>query len=189
MKPNGSDASNHRDQIDSSSTTTPPIDVARSALNRLKNRTREQGHQPAYGKAQPSRKPRTEGSTNWSGPRADERDPEVIGNSIQQLLGDQDWQQHISVASLTARWAEIVGTEVARHAKPISFERHGLVLQASSTAWVTQLRIMTPKLLSRIADEIGPGVVAEVKIVGPNNLSFKRGPKSVPGRGARDTWG
>jgi len=163
--------------------------LAKAALDRAKATARQKGYRPKASNAPAERSNLPESSGDWSGPRSDNRDPEPIGRTVSHFIGDQDWQQQISVASLTARWTEIVGTSVARHTQPIKFEHQDLLVQASSTAWATQLRIMTPNILSRIADEIGPGIVQEVKIVGPNNRSFKRGPKSVPGRGARDTWG
>lgn len=172
-----------------SASATSMHDVAKAALERAKATARQKGHRPATGKTHDLKSADATSTDEWSGPRVDNRDPEPIGHTVSHFIGDQDWQQQISVASLTARWAEIVGTAVARHTQPVKFEHQGLVVQTSSTAWATQLRIMTPQILSRIADEIGPDIVVEVKIVGPNNLSFKRGPKTVPGRGARDTWG
>jgi predicted nucleic acid-binding Zn ribbon protein len=32
-------------------------------------------------------------------------------------------------------------------------------------------------------------VVREIHVLGPAGPGFKRGPRSVPGRGPRDTWG
>jgi predicted nucleic acid-binding Zn ribbon protein len=43
--------------------------------------------------------------------------------------------------------------------------------------------------LRRLTDDVGEDVVREVHVVGPVGRGFKRGPRSVPGRGPRDTWG
>jgi predicted nucleic acid-binding Zn ribbon protein len=87
------------------------------------------------------------------------------------------------------RWASIVGREVAAHATPVSFDDGELVVQADSTAWATQIRLLAPTLLARLAEELGAGTVTAVVVRGPAAPSWKRGPRSVRGRGPRDTYG
>jgi len=43
--------------------------------------------------------------------------------------------------------------------------------------------------LRRLEDDVGEGVVRDVLVLGPAGPGFKRGPRSVPGRGPRDTYG
>ena len=62
-------------------------------------------------------------------------------------------------------------------------------IDLSSTAWATQVRLLTPQLLERLAREVGEGVVETVTVLGPAGPSFRRGKKSVRGPGPRDTWG
>ena len=70
-----------------------------------------------------------------------------------------------------------------------TFEAGLLTLRASSTAWATTLTLESPRLLRRLAEELGEAVVVEVRVLGPGGPGFGRGRRSVPGRGARDTWG
>jgi predicted nucleic acid-binding Zn ribbon protein len=88
------------------------------------------------------------------------------------------------------RWREIVGPDVADHCIPETFEDHRLVVRASSTAWATQVRLLAPTLLRRLDEEIGAGVVVQVKVLGPAGPGFGHGRRTVRGgRGPRDTWG
>ena len=64
-----------------------------------------------------------------------------------------------------------------------------LTVEAESTAWATQLRLLAAKLLIRIAGEVGNGVVKRLHIHGPAQPSWQRGPRRVRGRGPRDTYG
>ncbi len=117
------------------------------------------------------------------------RDPELLGAALEKLLVEQGWQQDSAVAALTTRWADIVGPDVAAHSTPGEFSAGILHIQAESTAWATQLKLLTPTILGAIAGEIGPSVVSGLRITGPQGPSWKKGAWRVPGRGPRDTYG
>ena len=64
-----------------------------------------------------------------------------------------------------------------------------LVLVAESSAWATQLRLLTRTLQSRLAAQVGEGVVTSVVVRGPAQPDWRKGPRRVRGRGPRDTYG
>jgi predicted nucleic acid-binding Zn ribbon protein len=64
-----------------------------------------------------------------------------------------------------------------------------LVLQAESTAWATQLRLLAPTVVKRINQELGDGSVRRIRAQGPAGPSWRFGSRHVPGRGPRDTYG
>ena len=90
---------------------------------------------------------------------------------------------------MIGRWREVVGDEVADHCTPETFDDGVLAVRTDSTAWATNLTLLVPKLLARLAAELGAGVVTEVRVIGPAGPRWSRGPRSVPGRGPRDTYG
>jgi predicted nucleic acid-binding Zn ribbon protein len=71
----------------------------------------------------------------------------------------------------------------------LSGKQPRMVLRADSTAWATQVRLMTATIAERIDQELGDGRNTEVTILGPTAPSWKHGMRSVPGRGPRDTYG
>ena len=98
------------------------------------------------------------------------------------------------IAGLSARAEGLnghltIGDQVADHCEPETFEDKVLVVRADSTAWATQVQLLAPRLLERLAQEVGEGVVETVTVLGPAGPSFRRGKRSVRGRGPRDTWG
>ncbi len=117
------------------------------------------------------------------------RDPELVGSAIEKLVIEQGWQHDNAVAVLSTRWSEIVGNEVAAHTRPGEFQEGTLRIHAESTAWATQLKLLTGTILTKIAAEIGSGVVTTLVITGPQAPSWKKGGWRVPGRGPRDTYG
>ena len=125
----------------------------------------------------------------WSGPGADDRDPQMLGRVASRLSAQRGWAPNLAHGSVFGRWAELVGPEVAEHATPTALRDGELTVQADSTAWATQLRLLQRQLLLRIAAGLGHGVVTKMRIHGPSAPSWRRGPRHVRGRGPRDTYG
>ena len=106
------------------------------------------------------------------------------------MLAERGWQQQAAVGSAFGRWAEIVGPELAAHARPDGFTDGELVVIADSTAWATQLRLLAATLVRRLNAELGDGTVRRVKVRGPAGPAPRRGAWRAPGgRGPRDTYG
>lgn len=117
------------------------------------------------------------------------RDPELLGSALDKLVVEQGWEHDSAVAALSNRWSQIVGPDVAAHSKPGEFENGSLHIQADSTAWATQLKLLTTSIMAAIASDIGAGVVTGLRITGPQGPSWKKGAWRVAGRGPRDTYG
>jgi len=116
-------------------------------------------------------------------------DPQRLAQAIGGLLDTQGWQQRAAVGSVFGRWAEIVGADLAAHTAPDAFADGELTVTADSTAWATQVRLLAPQLLRRLAAELGDGTVRRVKVRGPAPPR-RRGAWRVPGgRGPREDYG
>ncbi|WP_370450148.1 DUF721 domain-containing protein [Micrococcus sp. HSID17227] len=119
-----------------------------------------------------------------------DRDPATVSTVFGRLIRDRGWSTPVAVGSVLTRWAELVGPEIALHCRPESFEDSVVRVRTSSTAWATQLRLMSPVLLQRFDEALGPGVVTRIEVAGPQAPSWRRGPRTVRGgRGPRDTYG
>jgi predicted nucleic acid-binding Zn ribbon protein len=53
---------------------------------------------------------------------------------------------------------------VAAHAQPIALRGSTLVVGVDAPAYATQLRLLTPQLLARLAELTSPGVVEAVEV-------------------------
>lgn len=123
--------------------------------------------------------------------RDPDRDPHPIGGLVQGFVAEQGWERPLADARVFAEWPALVGAEVAAHCEPQSLRDGELRVAAESTAWATQLRLLSSVLLSRLVAELGPHVVRRISITGPvpQNL-WSHGPRRVHGaRGPRDTYG
>ena len=126
----------------------------------------------------------------YSGPDADENDPELVGGVLAGYVADRGWERPLASARVFTDWAELVGTDVAAHCRPVSLTAGQLTVEAESTAWATQLRLLAGTVLARLVAQLGPEVVTSVHFRGPTGPSWKHGGLSVRGaRGPRDTYG
>lgn len=125
-----------------------------------------------------------------SGTRAGKSsDPTLMSTALAEFLSHQGWENDAARAGLFEHWREIVGEDVAEHVHVESWDDGQLVLRADSTAWATQVRLLTASLLERVRAALGPDVVESVQVKGPQAPSWRVGPRVVKGRGPRDTYG
>ncbi|MFG1649156.1 DUF721 domain-containing protein [Micromonospora sp. NPDC049275] len=125
----------------------------------------------------------------YSGPGPDPRDPQPLSVVLNRLVKARGWQQPAAEATVFGAWERVVGAEVAQHSRPVKLENGELTVEARSTAWATQLRLLAGSLLKQIAQEVGHNVVRKLHIHGPAAPSWQKGPRRVRGRGPRDTYG
>ncbi len=176
-------------------------DAARTALNRARTAAGDRGFQTgtpgsaAPGPASTRRSRLLRSSTGSSsgpssGARPDGRDPQALGGSLGRLVSERGWQRPVAVGGVLGRWPQVVGPELSAHCGPERFEDGVLTVRADSTAWATQVRLLAPLLLRRLAEELGGDVVTRLVVRGPSAPSWRSGPRIVSdGRGPRDTYG
>lgn len=121
---------------------------------------------------------------------ADDRDPQLLDNTLARLVADHGWALDLKVRGVFARWPELVGAEIASHTTPETFSDGRLVVRTDSTAWATQLTLLAPQLVARLNEDLGPGTVTLIEVLGPHLPTWRKGPRSTrDGRGPRDTYG
>lgn len=162
-------------------------DLARAALEAAKEQSRSRGRRPRTKQATGSGQHRRRRS--WSGPGADDRDPQALGRLTERIVAERGWSERLAGGHVFSRWSAIVGSDIAEHTKPVALSEGDLTVQAESTAWATQLRLLQRQIIKKIADGVGDGVVRRIRVQGPAAPSWRRGPRHVSGRGPRDTYG
>ncbi|MGQ0625298.1 MAG: DUF721 domain-containing protein [Sporichthyaceae bacterium] len=156
------------------------MDLARAALVAAREQARRRSRDP--------RSPRTR--TPPSTPVTAGGDPLPVADALQALVAQRGWQVPTAIAGVMDRWADVVGAEVAAQTQPVSYDDAVLTVQASSTAWATQLRLLAPQILRRLNAEVGQGSVRRLHVRAPSGPSWRHGKLRVSdGRGPRDTYG
>lgn len=157
-------------------------DLARDALNAARANARGRRLAPRRGSSATRRK-------GLTGAGPDPGDPQPFGSLISRLVSDRGWQKSAAEARVMGSWDTVVGADVAAHSQPQSLRQGELTVEAESTAWATQLRLLAPGILATLAREVGAGVVTKIRVHGPAAPSWRKGPRHVSGRGPRDTYG
>lgn len=167
------------------------MDLVRRALEEARAAARGQGKQIGQGRRSPSgrRTPAPNSRRRWSGPGPDGRDPQPLGRAARDLASTRGWSPRVAEGTVFAQWPAVVGDQIAEHAQPTALRDGVLSITAESTAWATQLRMVQAQVIAKIAAAVGDGVVTSLRITGPAAPSWRKGPRHIPGRGPRDTYG
>ncbi|MFJ3957318.1 DUF721 domain-containing protein [Arthrobacter sp. NPDC090010] len=166
-------------------------DAARDALSRVRRAAELRGEIRSKGTTgsleggrQARKRPRPGRERFGSG-----RDPQGVGAIMGRFVADRGWSSPVAVGSVVSQWASFVGPEVAAHCQATGFSGTTLTVRCDSTTWAANLRLLRPMYLEKFRTQLGPGIVTVIEIHGPSAPSWKKGPRSVPGRGPRDTYG
>ncbi len=166
------------------------MDLVRRTLEEARGAARTQGKEVGRGRTSQQRTTRGKGRRRtWSGPGPDSRDPQVLGSATWDLARVRGWSTRVAEGSVFGQWPTVVGEQIAAHASPASLRDGILTIEAESTAWATQLRMVQAQVLAKIAAAVGDGVVTSVRIVGPTAPTWRKGKYHISGRGPRDTYG
>jgi predicted nucleic acid-binding Zn ribbon protein len=171
------------------------VDAVRAALNRARAAAAARGLRPGdmgsrSGGSASGRARRRIAGERRSGAGPDARDPQMVSANIARLVVERGWSTPVAVGGVLGRWDSVVGADVAAHCRPVSFTEGVLTVAADSSAWATQVRLLLPTVMRRLAEEVGEGTVERIVVRGPAAPSWKRGPRVAPGsQGPRDTYG
>ena len=134
--------------------------------------------------------PRRNKSAESSGVRGNVTNPQQIGSVLDELVASRDWRQGLAEGNIFVDWEKIVGAEIAGHSTPISLLEGVLTIQTTSTAWATQLNLISSDLLETISGSAPGALVEKLAFIGPQAPTWKKGLRTIRGaRGPRDTYG
>lgn len=101
-------------------------------------------------------------------PRGRERegsDPAPVSEAVKQLITERGWEEQMALGRLKARWAEVVGEQIAARSEPLRLESGRLTIRVEGGAWAAELALLGSTLASSAAHFLGPGRVREVAVV------------------------
>ena len=168
------------------------IDAPQAALNRMREAAAARGEirraAPRAGSAAKAKRGMKD-TRGFSQFHSNGRDPLGLGKVVGRLVAERGWTSPVAVGSVMAEWPALVGPEISAHCTPESFTDTTLHVRCDSTAWATQLRLLSISLLEKFRTELGDGVVTKIQVLGPSAPSWRKGGRTVNGRGPRDTYG
>jgi predicted nucleic acid-binding Zn ribbon protein len=87
-----------------------------------------------------------------------------LGDALAALGSQLGMPATDAFSELARRWPEVVGEDVAQHARLGSVREGVLTVTVDGPIWATQLRFLEAEILERAAAIAGPGVVTSVRV-------------------------
>jgi predicted nucleic acid-binding Zn ribbon protein len=89
---------------------------------------------------------------------------EKLSSTIEKILNDRGWGAKLKEYRVFSLWRKAVGPGIARHAQPSSIRGKRLTVVVDSSAWMQQLSLMKPEVLSRVNDRLGPDGIEDITL-------------------------
>jgi len=99
-----------------------------------------------------------------SKPPRSEQPPQSLRPSLDRIAARLGLAPPAVLGPVFARWEELVGADIAAHARPRSLRDGVLVVVADHPAWATSLRLLAGDLLARVREATGDDAVRELVV-------------------------
>jgi predicted nucleic acid-binding Zn ribbon protein len=102
--------------------------------------------------------------TNWVPAEPADDEPRQVGDSLDRVTRSLGLPAARALNKVFAHWVDVVGEQVAAHARPLSLRRGRLLVGVDHPGWATQLRYLESDLIGRFAQVAGDGVVTAIDL-------------------------
>lgn len=86
-----------------------------------------------------------------------------VGEVIDQMITRLGIRKRLKQAQIIEEWARIVGDRIAKETRAERVRGGILFVSTSSPVWAQELEFMKPEILRKIRDELGKGVVVDIR--------------------------
>jgi len=90
------------------------------------------------------------------------KDPTLIANILESTLKGLQVESKFSVYPVWKAWNTIVGELVAKRSEPAGINGSILTVIVEHPAWIQELKLLTPKIISKIREEIPKLEIREI---------------------------
>jgi len=113
--------------------------------------------------------------SEFDDPVADTSDEPIgITTSLDSVVRSLRGPSRQAVGGLFGRWDEAVGEQVAQHVRPLKLDNGVLSVEVDDPAWATQVKFLTPTILTRLQEVAGVAVTDLHVRVEPRNARGAR---------------
>ncbi|AVI00099.1 DUF721 domain-containing protein (plasmid) [Streptomyces sp. WAC00288] len=170
-------------QPENSGTEASGADLARLMLQRARQDAKQRGND----RPGPARRPKKTSNIQYHG-----RAPVGLAGAFQSLLADRGWNVPTVGGSILDRWPDIAATiapRLATHTTAVAYdpETGQLDLMPDSPAYATQLRLMTPRIITAANEQAGAAAVRTVRVRQPGTLPATPAPTPASVKTAEPT--
>ena len=76
-----------------------------------------------------------------------------ITRSLDLMMRALRGTDRAQVAGVFGKWDDAMGAQIATHVRPIKLDRRTLVVEADSSTWATQVKLLADTIIGRLRDE------------------------------------
>ncbi len=88
-----------------------------------------------------------------------------LAAALKKALRAPKIKRHLTAAEINKNWEAIVGSTVAEHVHPVSYEKGILTLKADSSVWRQQISLIKSELLDQISENQTTLKVRDLRVI------------------------
>jgi predicted nucleic acid-binding Zn ribbon protein len=101
---------------------------------------------------------------SWRPRRGEDKGPRTVRDSLDTFARRLGAPEAGALSVVFAHWGDIVGESVAAHTRPVSLVQGVLRVAVDQPGWATQLKYLAPRLVERLGEVAGAGVVTSLEV-------------------------
>lgn len=87
-----------------------------------------------------------------------------LGQILAQLIRDLGIEKKIRASRLVEQWPEVVGDQIASHARAVTCEGGTLFVEVDSASWRHELLYMKPHIIERLNQAAGDHIIQDIML-------------------------
>jgi predicted nucleic acid-binding Zn ribbon protein len=87
-----------------------------------------------------------------------------IAEATRRLLRARGLEATVTLAEVLGAWTDVVGPQVAAHARPAALHAATVTVEVDEPAWATQLQFLAGSILKGLSERLGDRAPASVSI-------------------------
>jgi predicted nucleic acid-binding Zn ribbon protein len=101
------------------------------------------------------------------------RDPTRLGNLIEQVIGSLGLGEKFHGWRIVSRWPDIVGAEIALHARAVRFSDGILTVVVEKDVWRQELEMQLESILDKVRSQSGGKAVKKIVLRAGSTMESK----------------
>lgn len=93
----------------------------------------------------------------------DKREVQHISDVLDAMVSRMGIKTQLKKAEVVTEWPAIIGEQIAEQTKAERIRGTTLFVTASSPVWAQELDFLKPKILKKIRERVGRGVVTDIR--------------------------
>jgi hypothetical protein len=99
--------------------------------------------------------------------------PEIISETLMAALDKAGLGRIAVVGGLSKKWRQVAGKGMAKHSTPSMLKGGTLTLVVDSPVWMNEISLLTPAIIEKINEEMGPDTVTDIRLRQGGPREFK----------------